>query len=123
MTDGIETFIIDVVERIDDVILKKSVGHRLAFVQQIDQTVGGNLFKTILAGKKAFEYEQLSAGSIRFSEGPAGSGMRTGNPVFGWIFRVFWGLDQLVEAEVAVNQRTDEILLKLSVCHRTTCVD
>jgi hypothetical protein len=66
--DCIQAFIIDSVEGVNYIFLKKGIGHGCPRIEQVHQTVGWNFFKTILAGKKTFKNKNLTTGGVEFLE-------------------------------------------------------
>jgi hypothetical protein len=81
--EGIQTLIIDYIERIDYIFLKKRIGHGFPRIKQVYQTVSRNFFKAILAGKKTFKNENLAAGGIELFQVALCDRMRTGDPGLG----------------------------------------
>ena len=64
MSHRIETFIIYVIQGIDDLVLEIVIGHRFSLIQQVYDTGRRYFFKAVLTGEKSFKQEKLAAGRI-----------------------------------------------------------
>ena len=115
--NGIQTLIIDCIERIYYIFLKKCIGHGFPRVKQVHQTVRRNFFKAILTGKKTFKDENLAAGGIELFQVVLCDRVRTGDPGI-WGRKIVCCIPQeFGKIIIAVHQRTDKILLKLPIRH------
>ena len=116
----IQAFIIDCIERINYIFLKKGIGHGCPRIEQVHQTVGRNFFKAILAGKKTFKNENLATGGIELFEVGLCDRVGTGDPGLWGCMNVGPIPQEFGKIIIAVHQRTNKILLKLPIRHGST---
>jgi hypothetical protein len=113
----IQALIIDSIEGINYIFLKKGIGHGCPRIEQVYQTVGWNFFKAILAGKKTFKNKNLATGGVEFLEVALCNRVGTGDPGLCGRMNVGPIPQEFVKIIIAVHQRTNKILLKLPIRH------
>jgi hypothetical protein len=116
----IQALIIDCIERINYIFLKKGIGHGCPRIEQVHQTVGWNFFKAILAGKKTFKNKNLATGGVELLEVVLCDRVGTGDPGLWGRMNVGPIPQKFGKIIIAVHQRTNKILLKLPIRHGST---
>ena len=118
MADSMETLVIDFIKRFDDTFIQQAVRHQLTFIDQVHQTVSRYVVETILADKKIFEYINLAAAVIDFSETIRCGQMSAADPHIGGVSSGAMPVHPSGVIAVAGNDRGNYIICELAVRHR-----